>query len=429
MRVLVLSMNYAPEMTAVAPFTTGLCEYLAGRGHEVKVITTFPHYPEWRVWERYRDQVRDRAVINSVSILRIWHFVPRRPGSLLRRLLYDLSFTAGSFFAGLFAGKCDVIYCACPPPTLALSACLLAKLKGIPHVVKLTDLASDAALATGIMNDRGFVLGLARGLEHFVYRKAAAVVCLCQGFIDKLTERGIPPSKLHLISDWADTENVRPFEGVNAFRQRNDIQDGKFLVLHTGNMGKKQGLMTAVQAAQLSRNQPEVLWLLVGEGEERGLIEDEIRRLDLHNIRLLPLQPAEGLSEMYSAADVLLLSQKAAVKDAVIPSKLLTYMSAGRPIIAAANQQSEAARLVDHADCGLVVPPEDPGALVVAVSLLRQDSSLLIGRGSNGRTYALEHFTKRRILEKYDGFFKVLIADKERWASSLRKGNAGALEF
>jgi colanic acid biosynthesis glycosyl transferase WcaI len=412
MRILVLSMNYAPEMTAVAPFTTGLCEHLAGSGHQVRVITTFAHYPEWRVWDRYRSQITNRAVVNDVSILRIWHFVPRRPGSLLRRLLYDLSFTLGSFVAGLFAAKCDVIYCACPPPTLALTAYLLAKLKGVPYVIKLTDLASDAALATGIMKESGFVIRLARGFERFIYQRAAAVICLCQGFIDKLTERDITPSKLHLISDWADTEKVRPFEGMNAFRKRNEIPDGKFLVLHTGNMGKKQGLMTAVEAAQLSRGQSEILWLLVGQGEERALIESEIRRRELSNIRLLPLQPVEGLSEMYSAADVLLLSQKAAVKGAVIPSKLLTYMSAGRPLVAAVNHQSETARLINRAECGLVVPPEDPAALVAAICSLQQGSSLMTGRGANGRAYAVEHFTKRRILEEYDGFFKVLIPDK-----------------
>jgi colanic acid biosynthesis glycosyl transferase WcaI len=405
-------MNYAPEMTAVAPFTTGLCEHLAGSGHQVSVITTFAHYPEWRVWDRYRNQIRNKTVINDVSVLRIWHFVPRRPGSLLRRLLYDLSFTIGSFVAGLFAGKYDVIYCACPPPTLALTAYWLARLKGVPYVIKLTDLASDAALATGIVQKNGLVIRLARRFERFVYQKTAAVVCLCQGFIDKLAEMGITPSKLHLISDWADTENVRPFEDVNTFRKRNEIPDGKFLVLHTGNMGKKQGLMTAVDAAQLTREKPEILWLLVGQGEERELIEGEIRRRELSNIRLLPLQPVESLSEMYSAADVLLLSQKAAVKDAVIPSKLLTYMSSGRPLVAAVNERSETARLIDRADCGLVVSPEDPAALMAAVLALQQDASLLVRRGENGRAYAVEHFTKRRILEEYDRFFKVLIADK-----------------
>ena len=115
---------------------------------------------------------------------------------------------------------------------------------------------------------------------------------------------------------------------------------------------------------------------------------------------------------MYSAADVLLLSQKAAVKGAVIPSKLLTYMSAGRPLVAAVNHESETARLIDRAECGLVVPPEDPAALVAAVCALQQGSSQMTGRGANGRAYAVEHFTKLRILEEYDRFFKVLIADK-----------------
>jgi colanic acid biosynthesis glycosyl transferase WcaI len=404
MRVLVISTNYAPERTAVAPFNTGLCEHLASQGHEVIVVTGFPYYPEWRVWDGYRGRLYSKDCVNNIPLRRVWHFVPSRPSSLIQRLAHDLSFTLSAFVAGLFAGKCDLIYCVCPPPTLAFTAYVLAKIKRAPYVIKLTDLASDAALATGILKD-GLVIQLARVFERFVYRRAEAIICLCQGFVDKLTAHDITPERLHLIPDWGDTQNIRPIEGESSFRKKNGLPTNQLLVMYSGNMGKKQGLTNIVQAAELSRNEPEIMWLLVGEGEERALLQREILDRNLGSINLLPLQPAESLPQMYSAADVLLLNQRASVEDSVIPSKLLTYMAAGRAVLAAVSEKSEAARQIRRAECGLVVPAEDPAAVVEALLSLRRDPALRAELGANGRAYAEKHFTKQKVLQKYDEFF------------------------
>jgi colanic acid biosynthesis glycosyl transferase WcaI len=190
--------------------------------------------------------------------------------------------------------------------------------------------------------------------------------------------------------------------------------------MHTGNMGKKQDLMNVVRAAELTQDTSDLLWLLVGTGEERPLIEKEIARLSLANIRLLPLQPVEGLAEMYSAADILLLNQKAAVKDAVIPSKLLTYMAGGRPVLAAVSEKSEAARQIQNAQCGVQIPAEDPRALAEAVCRLRQDAALRQKLGANGRVYVTQNFTKQNVLHHYDELFR-RIAGEETVAPEIAK--------
>jgi colanic acid biosynthesis glycosyl transferase WcaI len=405
MRVLVLGINYAPERSGVAPFTTGLCEHLASQGHDVAVVTTFPYYPEWRVWDGYRGSFYRKDFANGVSVRRVWHFVPRRASRLAQRLVYDLSFMTTSFLAGLFTGKCNVIYCACPPLEVAFAAYLLARIRRVPYVIKLTDLASDAALATGILEE-GWIVRLARALERFAYQNAESIICLCPGFVDKLTERGIPLGKFHLIPDWADTQEIGPSEQGHGFRSANGLSADQFLVLHTGNMGKKQDLMNVVRAAELSRDDLNLVWLLVGQGEERPVLENEVSRRNLTNVRLLPFQPRESLPQMYSAADVLLLNQRAKVEDAVIPSKLLTYMAAKRSVVAAVSEKSEAARQICRAKCGLVVPAENPEALVAAILKLRRDPALRRELGANGRTYAEKHFTKQKILQEYDQFFK-----------------------
>jgi colanic acid biosynthesis glycosyl transferase WcaI len=403
MRILVIGINYAPERTSVAPFTTGLCEHLASHGNEVTAVTAFPYYPEWRVWDGYRGSVYRREVINGVEVRRVAHFVPARPSSLVQRLIYDLSFTLAAFTAALFTGKCDLIYCSCPPPTVAFAAYLLGILKRAPFVMKLTDLASDAALSTGIVKN-SWCLRLARLFEGFTYRKALAVICLCQGFIDRLIERGVPREKLHLIPDWGDTKEIRPQARDASFRQAHDISPAAFLVLHTGNMGKKQDLANVVHAAELSRSDPELVWLLVGQGEERAELEEKIQQRGLTNIRLLPLQPVESMSRMYAASDALLVNQRKAVEDAVIPSKLLTYMAAGRAVVAAVSERSETARQVRRANCGVVVPAEDPRAMLEAVCALRSAPAFCQRLGKNGRAYAEANFTKSSVLQRYDEF-------------------------
>jgi colanic acid biosynthesis glycosyl transferase WcaI len=404
MRVLVIGINYSPEKISVAPFTTGLCEHLAAQGHEVTVFTAFPYYPEWRVWDDYRGSFYRRDRIHGVSVHRVPHYVPHKPSSLIQRLTYDITFTMSAFIAALFAGGCDVIYCSCPPPTVAFAAYVLSKIKRAPYAIKLTDLASDAALATGIMKP-GVGIRLARAFEVFTYRRALAVICLCRGFIERLKERGVNEKKLFLIPDWGDTENIRPCEKASTFRTQNQLDPRQFLVFHTGNMGKKQNLANVVNAAELASNEVDVGWVLVGQGEERTMLEQVISRRALANIRILPLQPAEILRQMYSTADLLLLNQAAAIEDAVIPSKLLTYMAAGRPVVAAVSSKSEASRQIVLSNCGVVVPPENPQALVDAVLALKQNPTLCKELGANGRSYAEAHFTKGRILREYDEFF------------------------
>jgi colanic acid biosynthesis glycosyl transferase WcaI len=407
MRILVLGINYAPERTSVAPFATGLCEHLAANGNKVTVVTAFPYYPEWRVWNGYRGSLYRKEYIDGVTVHRVAHYMPRKPSRLVERLAYDISFTVNCFLAALFTGGCDLIYCYCPPPTVALAGYLLGLIKGAPYVMKLSDLASDVALATGIMKP-GLAIRVARKFETFICRKARAVICVCQGFIDRLNERGVDREKLCLIPDWGDTENLRPSEVGSAFRMVNQLPSKQFLVFHTGNMGKKQKLINVILAAEASRNEPDLKWILVGQGEERNTLEKEISRRRLTNIVMLPLQPAESLPEMYGSADLLLLNQAAAIEDAVIPSKLLTYMGAGRAIVAAVSEKSEAARQIRRANCGVVVPPEDPEALAEAVLSVRKNDGLRKQLGANARAFAEAHFTKAGVLRRYDDFFRSL---------------------
>lgn len=407
MRILIFGINYFPERTSVSPFTTGLSEHLAAEGHAVRVVTAFPYYPEWHTWEEYRGRITQLEVRNGVEIRRVRHFIPWRASSLAQRLLHDFSFTIAALIAGLAAGPCDVIYCSCPPPALALAAYVVSRIRHVPYTIKLTDLASDAALATGILRE-GFLIRCARAIERCAYRHAQMVVCLCDGFRARLAQDGLPADRLCRIPDWGDTESIRPVPGDGSFRAVHEIATDQFVVLHTGNMGKKQDLLNVVRAAELTKDDPNLVWVIVGEGEERALIENATRAANLPNLLVLPLQPAAGLCQVYADADVLLLNQKAAVKDAVSPSKLLTYMASGKAVLCAAHSESEASRLIHKAQCGEVVQPEDPRALAEGALALRASRLRCQTMGANGRACAENNYSKAQVLRLYDHFFASL---------------------
>jgi len=422
MRILIIGINYYPERTSVAPFNSGLSEHLAAKGHDVRVITAFPYYPEWRIWDGYRGKLTSKETLNGVQVRRVIHFVPWKASRLIERLLHDFSFALTALFAGLMSGPCDVIYCSSPPPAAALTAYVISKVKCVPYTIKLTDLASEAATATRILREDGWAVRAAQAIEDFVYRRADTIFCLCEGFVEKLGARGISLTRLKLIPDWGDTEAIRPVPSDGSFRQQYAIPPTSFVLLHTGNMGKKQGLINIVKGAELTREDEGLVWVIVGEGEERGLIENEIRVRGLSNVRVLPLQPRESMCQMYAAADVLLLTQTTMVKDSVIPSKLLTYLASGRPVLASVNPASEAARLVQSAGCGVVVPSEDPKAIANCARTLRAENHL---RNSfTGRSYAEAHFTKAQVLSSYDKYFDAFISSGPSYGLSTSKSGA-----
>ena len=408
MRFLVIGINYVPEQTSVAPFTTGVCEHLVQRGHDVSVITAFPYYPQWRIHDGYRGALYKREQVRGVDVRRVIHFVPSKPRDLVQRLLHDVTFSSNALLATPWAGKFDGIFCSCPPPFVPTVAWLASRLRGVPFAVKLTDLAADTALALGIMKKQGALGRWARTLEGFNFRRAAGISVLCPGFKQRLVDRGIAEEKIFVVPDWADVETVRPLPRENEFRNHNHLADSDFLALHAGNMGLKQGLHTVVEAARLAEIADSgngATWMLVGDGEERQRLQQIATEYGTTVLRFLPLQPESIFPHMLAAADVLLMLQRTNVTDMVIPSKLLTYMASGRPIVASVNHASETANRIREADCGLIVPPEDASALLNAVEHLRAAPEEAQRLGRNGRVYVEAAFSKQIVLEMYDQFF------------------------
>jgi colanic acid biosynthesis glycosyl transferase WcaI len=340
-----------------------------------------------------------------VDVRRSWLILPRnrRAGW---RIAYDTSFAAAMLRNTRSLGHQDVVICVSPPVQGAVVGAMLRKRWRSPLILLVKDLPLQAALAVGMMRP-GLLYGLGSHLERLSFRLADRIVVINIQFGKSLAKQGVSAAKIVEIPDWAELEDIQPFAPESSVREMLGAADGSFLVLHAGNMGEKQGLVTALQAAQHVSGDMPIKLALVGDGAQRPQLEEVVLTNQLSNVRILPLQPRAMLPRLLAAADAFLLIQRSEVVESVVPSKMLAYMAAGRPVIAAVHKDSVAAAIVEQSNCGIVVPPENPRALADAMNLLRRDPEMGKQLGAFGRAFAEERFRKDAVLRQWDN----LIAD------------------
>jgi colanic acid biosynthesis glycosyl transferase WcaI len=378
---------------------------MAALGSDVLVVTGFPFAPYWARWQDKGRGLIAAEVRNRVRLYRVRHFVPNRPRSLFQRLLMEGSFCVLAL-GPLFRERRfrpDIILYVGAQPSLAMLARCVARFLKRPYVVSINDMAAQAAADVGIVRLPA-IAKLLRWFEFSAYRKASGAIVLCEAFKSALLADGYPSAQIRVIPSPVDLESVHPSTEGQRFRVAQGIPLNSFVVLYAGSMGVKQDLETIVETARILGRGSSVLWLLVGEGEQKPQIIQRIANYGLaEQVKLLPFQELTEMAAMFSAADVLVLCQLQSVKETVIPSKLLTYMAAGRPIVAGVHKHSEAARVLREAGGGMLVQPESPLALAEAITRFQTESNRS-ELGKRNRAYAVANFDGSKIIEAHARF-------------------------
>jgi putative colanic acid biosynthesis glycosyltransferase WcaI len=423
MHILLLSINYWPDETGIAPFATDRCEYLAARGHQVTVCTGLPYYPQWRVSTSYKKHPFLRQQRRGVTILRSWMYVPRKCTSL-RRILHEASFVCSSFVRAVFNARPDILFVTSPPFGLTASAIALSRVWGVPYVLDVADLQPDTALDLDMLHP-GSVIRTLYQLETAAYKNAALVSTLNEPMRRRIIAKGACPNKVAILSSWSDPEllAIPPLA-----KSGGETTDRPFVVSHFGNMGVKQGLEVVVQAAELSRDDKKTLYSLIGDGVARAKLEAYAQELNLPNLRFLTLQPKQCFLKLLAQSDVGLVTQRRSVADVLFPSKMMTLLAAARPVIASVDAGSEVARVISASRAGIVVPPEDPKALVEAVEHLRAHPSLCGEMGAAGRAYAFRRWERGVVLKQMEDRLVGLLGEREEAAETPSIRNMGPIE-
>lgn len=371
MKILIVGINYAPEVTGIAPYTTELAEGLSARGHGVTVLTGLPHYPQWRVADDYSTSRGSVEVRNGVRIKRVRHFVPS-DGSLRNRLRMECDF--GRKACSSFWGNPDMVISV--TPALASSAFVLARarIKGIPSGLIVQDLYGLGMQETAGESTAAMA---AMVLESTVFRMAGGVAVIHEKFSDTVVGMGVKAARISVIRNWS---HLRPREPLSALRVREVRSElgwrpDEYVVLHTGNIGLKQGLENVVRAARISEERGEpVRFVLVGDGNRRAELEREGR--GLLNLQFLPTLPDREFADAMSAADILLVNEMPGVSGMAVPSKLTSYFTTGKPVLGAVDAGGVTAGEIRSAGAGVIIPPGQPDRMVTEAMMLGSNPDL-----------------------------------------------------
>lgn len=395
-RITFFSLNYAPETTGIAPYSTHLAEALARRGHRVRVVTGFPHYPEWKRRAGHAAQ----ELRNKVAIHRLEHPVPAEPG-LKGRLLMEAVFALRCLRAPL--EQPDVVLVVSPSLLSAAAAVLRARLKRLPVVVWVQDLYGLGAAETGMLGG-GAGAALIK-LEGAILRSASRVVAIHPRFAERLQEIGVPAERTRVIRNWShvddDCDSPEPAE------MRRDLgwSDDDFIVLHAGNMGAKQGLENVVEAGRLAEG-TNCRFVLIGDGNQRPKLE--AMAAGLSNVSITDPVSEEAFLPTLQAADALLVNERETVSDMAVPSKLTSYFAAGRPVVGAVNPAGVTADEVRRSGAGVVLGAGDPGALLAGVQDLADDPDRQRNMGEAGPHYRERILSERAAVDAFEDLFSAL---------------------
>ncbi len=351
MKILVYGINYSPELTGIGKYTGEMVAWMAQEGHEVRVITAPPYYPQWKVGERY-SAWRYRREEGEATVWRCPLYVPKQP-STLKRLLHLGSFALSSFFPLMAQRrwKPDRIIGVVPTLFCTPGMRLLATLSGARTVLHIQDYEVDAMLGLGMAGKgkRGSVARLATAFERSALRNVDNVSTISRSMMNKAREKGVAAEKILFFPNWSE---VARFQDVNdadvtALRQQLGLPEGKKIVLYSGNIGEKQGLEKVIDAAERLRDRP-LIFAIVGQGGGKARLENMARERGLANIKFLPLQPYDALPALLKMGDCHLVVQKRGAADAVLPSKLTNILAVGGNAVITAEPHTELGQLCGH---------------------------------------------------------------------------------
>ncbi len=392
MRILIVSPHYKPEeVAAAATFVEEIAVDLTAMGHDVSVLTAFPNYPVGKVFEPYRGKLFQREVYNGIPLTRVWIYATASK-KFWPRVLNFGSFSLTALLGGLFTRpRPDVLYVMMPPLTLGVTGVLLGAALRARVVVNVQDIHPYAAVAMGVLKNKRVIRFFER-MEKWIYRHVDHIVVISRGFKDNLIEKGTPADKISIIPNWADPDSIRPGPQDNAFR-REVGADGKFLVVYSGGLTHNSNLEPVLGAAELLRDEP-FEFVLVGDGVRKADLQARAAKARLTNVQFKPFQPLERYPDVLRAADMTLVTLCTPAALVSVPSKIFKQMAAGRPVLAIAPPDTEIERLVTDADCGLVVQPDNPGALAEALRRAASHPDDCARWGTQGRAYFEQHHSR-----------------------------------
>ncbi len=397
MKILIYSANFAPEPVGIGKYSGEMAAWLVAQGHQVRVVAAPPYYPAWQLDQTYAWPPYRRECWQGLYVWRCPLWVPKVPGGLVR-VLHLLSFAISSLPIMLWQTfwRPNVVMVIAPALVCAPAGFVVARLSGAKACLHIQDFEVDVAFQMGLLKSL-FLQHMVLATERCFLNCFDQVSSISGRMLDRLRQKGVAENKIRFFPNWVDISHIYPLIDPSDYRHELGISMLTKVVLFSGTMGGKQGLMVIPEAAKKLAHRQDVMFVVCGDGVMKPQLE--AASIGLSNIKFLPLQPFERLGQLLGLADIHLLPQSPEAADLVLPSKLSGMLASGRAVIATCNADTEIANVV--ARCGLVVAPEDGNALADAIGKLVDDDKARFQFGKQARLYAENNLARDSVLGRF----------------------------
>lgn len=391
MNILFLSHYFPPEVNAPASRTFEHCREWVAAGHNVTVISCFPHHPAGEIYPGYKNKLYSVEEVQGISLVRVFTYVTANEGTVKRTLNY-LIYMFAATIASFFVCKPDIVVTTSPQFFNGLAGYFVSRMRRIPWVLEVRDLWPESILAVGAITNKR-VINILESVEEFIYRKADHIVSVTASFEQHIREVSGSKTPITVVRNGVNTSDYFATESSASLLKQLDLQ-GKFVAAYVGTHGIAHGLEVLLDAAELLIPHSQIVILFIGDGAERDRLQEQVKTRGLSNVRMLGQQPKERMRELWGVTDIsLVVLRRLALFKAVIPSKIFESMAMGKPIILGV--EGEVKEIIDQSKAGVAVTPESAVDLAEIILDLSQNPSLMNSMSSAGPIFVKEHFERK----------------------------------
>lgn len=412
MKLVYLVQYFSPEKASGLQLVEDLLEGFSAHGWKTDVFTPTP--TRGVTDEQRKEYARKRVEVKYDGRLTIHRMHLYREGKgFVGRAIRYLLFSIECFWKAATV-PADFIFTGSGPPTQGVVVGLAKKVSGKKVIYNLQDIFPDSLVTSGICGENSFLMKIGHAMENFTYRNADHIITITDDMKANIMKKGVPEDKISVVRNWIDTDKVKHIsrEDNLLFDELKLPRDG-FYVVYAGNLGKVQGVDVILKTASLMKNYKDIKFVIFGNGSEEDNLKKIVRDKHLDNVLMFPLQPIERVSEVYSMADISIISCTPGTGGSGMPSKTWTIMAAGIPIIASFDMPSEMERTIEEAGCGFCTRAGNENELTEKIIRVFGDSRLKKCLGQNARRYAERNVSKAEAVEQYIKSIERLV-DKEK---------------
>ena len=398
MKILVSSINFYPDHSGIALYSTDLPVFFAEKGQQVSMVTGFSYYPRWVKRKEDKGVLFRTEEYRGVKVYRGYLYVPRKL-TTLKRLLHDLSFIVSALCNFFRAGRHDVIVVLTPPLLLGLVGLLLKRLWRAKLVVHIQDFQLEAALSLGMLKENILIRLLAK-LDSYIYRKCDLVVPITQGMKEVVVAKGVDEKKTFVVYNWIDINEAAQKGQKGIFISSYPKLLDKFIIAYAGNLGVKQGVDIILYLAEKTRHNTDIHYFIIGEGADKERLMNIASHKKISNVTFHPFLNQEQYYNMLRDIHVSAITQKSKTGNVFFPSKILGILAQSKPILLSADLDSELAKFISENGCGLAAAAGDIESLARHVKYLSRPGAELSKIGKQCFS-VVQQFEREKILSAY----------------------------